>query len=374
MHPNVSAFLRVIREGESRQDDRAYRMRFGGLGKAPVYFDDLTKHPKVFEPTHGGKKSSAAGAYQATWTTWSEFAKATGAKDFQPATQDEFALWLLNRCKAVETIKAGRFDEACRLCASTWTSLPGGAEKNAATNRARATYEKWGGQFFDPEFDPDSLATEHYGHEVTESTVRTENLYMPRTGTNVPKLSTGKTMAPLLAAILPTLISAAPDLIRAFGKGERSEQNARVAEQVATVAKEITGAVNEQEAAERIAANPQLAADFREAVAQNMDQWLGMVSRLNTMSEESKEKARAFIEKSGRTAVVGKFSFIEFLSLLMIVISSVGGGWVLYAEFPPEIKGAVVTLMLIGGWTGVKEFWLGSSMGSLSKTDLLKKD
>lgn len=173
----------------------------------------------------------------------------------------------------------------------------------------------------------------------------------------------------ILAAILPSLLQAAPDLIRLFGSsgGAMTERNAAVAQKVADVAVQVTGAVNEQAAADKIAADPKLAQAFRDAVAQNFDQWLGMMTKFAQIEEDSRAKAKEFVTAYDRNPVFFKFTFIELLSLIFVTISSVGGGWVLYADFPAEIKGAVVTLMLIGGYTGVKEFWLGSSMGSRSK-------
>ncbi len=88
----VRAFLRVIREGESGQTASAYRMRYGGAGSAPKYFDDLSQHPKIFEQTPDGLRSSAAGAYQATWTSWVETASLWGLPDFSEQSQDEFAV------------------------------------------------------------------------------------------------------------------------------------------------------------------------------------------------------------------------------------------------------------------------------------------
>ena len=41
-NPNVQAFLRVIRAGETSQDDVAYRMMFGG-----GLFDDFSRHPNI---------------------------------------------------------------------------------------------------------------------------------------------------------------------------------------------------------------------------------------------------------------------------------------------------------------------------------------
>jgi hypothetical protein len=34
-----------------------------------------------------------------------------------------------------------------------------------------------------------------------------------------------------------------------------------------------------------------------------------------------------------------------------------------------QLKGAVITLMLIGGFTSVTNFWYGSSLGSKKKDD-----
>lgn len=174
-------------------------------------------------------------------------------------------------------------------------------------------------------------------------------------------------MAPILAAILPTLFQAAPDLIRLFGKGEQSQKNAAVAEKVAQVAVQVTGAVNEQEAANRIESDPAASQAFKEAVAENFDQWLGMVTKFAEMEEGSRDKARAFIA-TYRDPVVGKFTFPELLSLLMFLFSAAGGVlMVIFGGLTAELKGAIVTLMLIGGYNKVAEFWFGSSFGSRQK-------
>jgi len=38
-------------------------------------------------------------------------------------------------------------------------------------------------------------------------------------------------------------------------------------------------------------------------------------------------------------------------------------------DISAEFKGAVITLILIGGFTGVKEFWFGSSRSSQRKDE-----
>lgn len=74
----------------------------------------------------------------------------------------------------------------------------------------------------------------------------------------------------------------------------------------------------------------------------------------------------------------GKFS--ERLSVIVIITAALGafavlvdpkitltlGGQIIILGgdgFSSELKGAVITIMLIGGWTAVMNFWLGSSDG-----------
>lgn len=374
-HGNVIAFSRVVREGESRQDDAAFFMRYGGYGQQPKYFDSLERHPRIPELTADGRKSTAAGAFQATWTTWQDFEKFMGRPmDFSRESQYLFYVWCLHRRGALDAVIAGRFEEACRLCKDEWTSLPGGAEENAATRRARETYLKWGGKLSPAEgfahikdvadrpFDPDSLSTEHYGEAVSESVVNP-----------VPSADEQEAhMGPFLAAAIPAFISAAPDLIRLFGKGEQSKQNAIIAEKVGAVAMKVTNAANEQEAAQKLATDPMYAKAFRAEVAENFDQWMGMVTRFHAMDEASRDKARSFVMDYSRHPVAGKLVFPELLSLLFVIVAAIGGGFVLwdpFDRFNTEMQTAVVMLMLIGGWNGVKEFWFGSSMGSMRKDE-----
>src|SRR4051812_16314845 len=84
---NVQAWLRVLREGESNQNEDAYRIRFGGAGKAAAYFDSFEDHPRILEPTEDGRKSSAAGAFQITATTWDDYCSHVGKQTFAPENQ-----------------------------------------------------------------------------------------------------------------------------------------------------------------------------------------------------------------------------------------------------------------------------------------------
>lgn len=69
--------------------------------------------------------------------------------------------------------------------------------------------------------------------------------------------------------------------------------------------------------------------------------------------------------------ILGQFLFIEFLSLLLLLVSAAGGYVVLAGDFSDELKGAVVMAGLVGGFIGVREYWLGTSSGSARKTELM---
>ena len=82
--------------------------------------------------------------------------------------------------------------------------------------------------------------------------------------------------------------------------------------------------------------------------------------------------------------------FTERLSLFMVRVAAVGAAYVLLEPkftfmiydqviavggegFSADLKGAVVSLILIGGWSAVKEFWLGTSASSEKKSDALQR-
>lgn len=135
------AFLNGIAGGES---GGRYDVIYGG-GK----FEDFSDHPRKAVPIQSGpnvgKTSSAAGKYQFLGTTWDEAKNALGLPDFSPASQDKAAAWLADRDYKKKTgrdlwsdVEAAAGDPS-KLNAiganlsGTWTSLPGGIEKNSAT-------------------------------------------------------------------------------------------------------------------------------------------------------------------------------------------------------------------------------------------------
>ncbi len=85
---HARAFLNAVAGGES---GGRYDIRYTPEGGAT--FDDLTRHPAIFERRKDGRLSSAAGRYQFTATTWDSL----GGGDFSPANQDRQAWKLAQR-------------------------------------------------------------------------------------------------------------------------------------------------------------------------------------------------------------------------------------------------------------------------------------
>lgn len=205
MNANLSAFLRVIREGESSHDDLAYRTLYGG-----DLFDDFSRHPNTVV-TAGGYTSTAAGAYQFLYRTWSGL----GLPDFTPANQDKGAVMLIERRGALQDVEAGRFEQAIQKCNKEWASLPGSpyGQKTMSMEQAKRVYAEYGGTF--------SAASK----EIPMASK--QNVFFD--------------------VALGALTSAIPALGALFAGSETAQRNTKAAEVIVNIAKEAVGAVNEQE-------------------------------------------------------------------------------------------------------------------------------
>jgi muramidase (phage lysozyme) len=209
---NLRAFIRVIREGESSQDDAlAYRMRYGGVGQAPKFFDSFDAHPQIYEPTPTGEKSSAAGAPQITFTTWSTvcMAKYGLGPHFTPYEQECAAVALIHHRGALELVIDGHFERAVVLCSKEWASLPesplndGGGKMT--WQRAKQVYERYGGS--GPGYVlPGSKPREPYGDEQPPAPIEDRSVpYQPREESSMDPFSIIAMFGPMIANLIPQL-------------------------------------------------------------------------------------------------------------------------------------------------------------------------
>lgn len=122
-HPNMKAFLWMIRTGEGTAHDQGFNFLFGSSLKNNLRFTDFSKHPNIHRP-FGKTTSTAAGAYQFLYRTWVEVAKKLGLKDFSPESQTIGAVEKIRERGAYQLVMEGKFEEAVKKCAREWASLP----------------------------------------------------------------------------------------------------------------------------------------------------------------------------------------------------------------------------------------------------------
>jgi muramidase (phage lysozyme) len=382
---NVQAFLRIIRAGETHEtNDEAYAALYGWRPGNGRTFTDFTDHPRqAFRSPWGW--TSAAGAYQAMCAvpgkvktdTWGDFARWCASIDYRPLfgqlDQDLFAVWCIHRRGALDDVIAGRVEAAIAKCAREWASLPLSPYGQPTLSMARAleVWRRWaGGDAAAPAAPPAAPPEPPRAAQPASAQPDPEQ---PIPAGEAPGWTPGgRTMpaiAPIIAAVLPSIVEAVPKLGRLFGSGsEVSERNIAAATVAMEVAKRAIGASNEQDLAERMQADPAAAQAVRDAIDAN---W----AKIHQVHEESLAAARTFVAAQPQRAVLGNLLFHELLALLFVLISATGAiSALFFSNLSDELKGAIVTLMLIGGWTGVKEFYFGSSRGSDRKTELMERN
>lgn len=120
--PERRALLNTIRYAEgtwANGDDIGYRIMFGG-----GVFNSLDRHPdRVIRSS--GYASAAAGAYQFMPFTWNMVTQRLGLTGFGPDSQDQGAIYLIQRRGALHLADRGELtaELAARL-APEWASFP----------------------------------------------------------------------------------------------------------------------------------------------------------------------------------------------------------------------------------------------------------
>lgn len=155
---NETAFLAMIRAAEGTSGAGGYDALFGWPAAGRSFRSaSAFDHPRQFfsftDRAGRSLRTSAAGAYQVTVTTWDDPATgrrirtARGITGFTPADQDSFALGLLELDGALSHVRAGRLDSALRIARRRWASLPGAgyAQPERTAQFVRAAYTNAGG-------------------------------------------------------------------------------------------------------------------------------------------------------------------------------------------------------------------------------------
>jgi len=143
-------------------------------------FDDFSKHPGIVGVETKEGKSTAAGKYQITKTTYDTYAPKLGIKDFSKDSQDALAEAIIKDKGALQDIESGDWKAANEKLGSTWASLP--TSKYSQPKRS----EEWSRSalFVDPDktdtkatssgfVDPDTISTNKSGF-VDPDSVKTK--------------------------------------------------------------------------------------------------------------------------------------------------------------------------------------------------------
>lgn len=147
IHPNpesnnLKAFLLMLQHAEGTIGANAYRMLFGG-----ELFTDYSVHPnRVIRKS--GISSTAAGAYQFLFRTWSSLKQQLALPDFSPQSQDAAAIELIRQKGALPDVLGGRISSAIVKVQKIWASLPGAGygQRELKTEELLKFYEKAGGR------------------------------------------------------------------------------------------------------------------------------------------------------------------------------------------------------------------------------------
>lgn len=361
---NVRAFLRMLRHGEGTAGEDGYRVMFGGghlvgLDGQPGTADDFADHPRrAITRKLGGTPitSTAAGAYQFLAKTWDGLVKQYGFADFSPMNQDLGAVALIKGRKALDDVIAGRFEDAVRKCNREWASLPGSpyGQPVVTMARARQEYEAHGGGYAPAEPEAAPVAPADF---INLAALAADTI------TPQPK---EQTMAPFVAAVLPSLIDLVPKLGRLFSSGsETSERNIKAAEIVVAAAKEAIGARNEQELMETIKADPEAAAAVRGAIE---SQWFKL-EEVGGGIVAAREANAVYLQPGAQGFWFNPAFWISILLLLPLYGLIADVLFVHPDNYSSELRVQFVTALL-GVIALIGAYWLGTSFSSQRKTEL----
>jgi muramidase (phage lysozyme) len=347
-HPNVGAFLMMIRAGETGLEDDAYSEVYGGGHfAAPPW---LHPHQAVAK---AGLTSTAAGAYQFIAKTWDALALKYGFADFSPPHQDLAAIALIGERGALEDVKAGRLMAAIKKCAIVWASLPTSTygQPTQSFKHALAVYQQQGGTVSDAIPQPQAPIP-----QPLPTTPQPEGSHM------IP--------IPLLLAGLDFLKGVFPAVAGALnGNQSVPERNVEIANTLLDAATRATQSSNFQEAIQKIQSDPVAKAAAQQAVHAELPALMeagggGIKGARDTFIGSAPNNDLPWWKSFTNIpfAVILMMMPIIYFTIYTVLTAS---GW------SDEVRASVVSAVVSGVLFGVMGFALGTSYGSQKKDGLI---
>ena len=328
---NVTAFLDLIRLGESNLTDDAFRMvNGGGLFDAPPWV-----HPyEGLSTTQGGK---AAGAPQFIPHTWGGLVKDFGFPDFSPENQLDAAVGLIYQHGALDDVNAGRIRQAIEKLNRVWVSLPGPGVRRTV-EEAIKFYQSRGGSL--------------EGEETNE----------PEEGTNMDPL----TALSLIGSIGPAIINLIPQVKKLFDPAVPvAERNVGAAVAVLQTITDVAKTPDVHTAVAAMKSDPVLKQNVIDAVVTHPE-LVGLLEIGGGIVEARKANSQAaeIPLYRDRAFIIGLVFMVGVFMLLVDVF------FVHPAQYDGNLRTQIVTGVL-GFAAMVGAYFLGSSLGSQRKTDII---
>lgn len=174
----------------------------------------------------------------------------------------------------------------------------------------------------------------------------------PVTGEANQKEGTTMPLAPIVAAVLPSIIDAIPKLGKLFGSGSAvAERNVKAAEMAVEIVRDATGAVNAQDAAEKLRADPAAV----QAAAQAVEQRWYELTEAGGGGIEGARKADAAAQAGGDIRKSPSFwiALVLLPLVYMLVASMIGliGTAVWSDDVRSGLAGSLISA-IVGGLVG----------------------
>lgn len=338
--PRVRAFLRALRLGEGTSGDDGYSVLVGG-----GHFSSFAAHPRVYNKA---LDSTAAGAYQIIWPTWSGLVKQYGFSDFSPRNQDLAAIALIIERKALQFILTDQIGLAVNACGPVWASLPSSTAGQRTVSMAAflAEYNRWLKEFADApspapatpkEVPPVSTTTD----AVANAAVTAVSLSNPMAGA---LLQIGRSLWPELKGLFVS-----PD------SSEVAKRNMKAAEAVVGAIMDATGTQSPGAAADVLqTGDAQMVQQARVAA-------LGALDMFELSDSSGIVAARQW---AAATATPPFYKTGAFAITLLLMPPIYWVVWVVTRDGSPfgaDIRAAVVSALVTGALAIIMNFWMGQS-------------
>lgn len=389
-HPNVKAFLRIIRRGESHEtDEGAFAALYGWTPTNGKVITDFADHPRQAFMSPWGW-TSAAGAFQAMCAvpgkvktdTWGDFTRWCAGENFRPSFSVEdqtlFAVWCISRRGALADVINGNVEVAIGKCNREWASLPGSPYGQPVIQMPEALriWNKW-------------LA---HSHPTTAPPFTAPAPQPPAPKPETPMV------APIIAAaafnfgttLIGQLASIVANGFQPLAKEKLQKEMARhtdnpaVAEQVATsIIEAVKTSTNKEDPVEAVAAartdvTGAAVAAAQESALRNLDALMPLLEKVSIwekeawVAEESSRSAaalRAHEEAYDMTPMLLRGAFVV-LGLLILLVGVIVGVQVYKTDSPDTATWSALTGLI--GWatgtvTTIYAYRFGTSRSSLAK-------